>query len=142
MAATLPRPLRPLLSVLRRTATRQLTKLQSTTTDVARIGGARLNARWWREQLAYDPGADLARVHAPVLAITGEKDLQVDPDDLGVIASLVPGGADIRRVPDLTHLLRRDSGPASLLSYPRLLRQPVDADLLTDVARWLAQRLR
>jgi pimeloyl-ACP methyl ester carboxylesterase len=141
LADTLPRPLRPLLPVLRRIATRQLAKLERGTTDVARVGLARINARWWREQLAYDPRADLPGIKAPVLAITGEKDLQVDPLDLDVVTSLVPGGADIRRVPDLTHVLRRDPGTASLRSYPRLLRQPVDAELLTDVAHWLAQRL-
>jgi uncharacterized protein len=142
LADTLPRPLRPLLPILRRVTTRQLAKLEATTTDVARIGAVRFNARWWREQLAYDPRSDLSGIHAPVLAITGEKDLQVDPDDLEMVASLVPGEADTRRVADLTHVLRRDPGPASLLSYRRLLREPVDADLLSDIAHWLAKRLR
>ncbi|GAB3891046.1 alpha/beta hydrolase [Kibdelosporangium lantanae] len=141
LADTMPRPLRPLLPLLRRMATKQLAKLEGTTTDVARIGLARLNARWWREQLTYDPRVDLPGIHAPVLAITGEKDLQVDPSDLDVVASMVPGGADVRRVADLTHVLRRDPGRASVLSYGRLLRQPVDAELLAEVAQWLGQRL-
>jgi len=142
LAATLPRVVRPLLPVLRRVATRQLARLAATTTDSARIGGVRVNARWWREQLAHDPRPDLARITAPVLAVTGDKDVQVDAADLDVIASLVPGGADTRRVPGLTHVLRRTDGPATPLSYRRLLRDPVDTDLLTDVARWLADRLR
>lgn len=142
VARTLPRVVRPLLPFVGHVAARQLAKLEATTTDVAKIGGARMNARWWREQLAYDSRADLRHIQAPVLAITGDKDLQVDPGDLAVIASLVPGGADTRRVPDLTHVLRRDPGRPSLLSYRRLLRQPVDADVLTDLARWLAWRLR
>ena len=142
LAATLPRVVRPLLPVLRRVATRQLARLAATTTDSARIGGVRVNARWWREQLAHDPRPDLARITAPVLAVTGDKDVQVDAADLDVIASLVPGGADTRRVPGLTHVLRRTDGPATPLSYRRLLRDPVDTELLTDVARWLADRLR
>jgi pimeloyl-ACP methyl ester carboxylesterase len=141
LAGTLPGPARRLLPFLRRIAARQLARLEATTTDVARLGGTRINARWWREQLAYDPRADLTGIQAPVLAITGEKDIQVDPGDLAVIARLVPGGADTRRLPDLTHLLRRDPGPASIRSYRRLLRRPVDSDVLTDVARWLADRL-
>jgi pimeloyl-ACP methyl ester carboxylesterase len=142
LAATLPRPVRALKPVLRWSGLRQLSKLERSTTDTARIGPATLNARWWRENLAYDPRTDLPGVDAPVLAITGEKDIQVDPGDLAVVESLVPGGADIRLVPDLTHVLRRDSGPASLMSYRRLLREPVDPELLTDVASWLAERLR
>jgi pimeloyl-ACP methyl ester carboxylesterase len=142
LADTLPRPIRPLLPILRRIATRQLARLAATTTDTARIGGMRINARWWREQLAYDPRPDLARIPVPVLAITGANDTQVDPGDLDVIAHLVPGGADTHRTPGLTHILRRTTGPASVFSYRRLLRDPVDDELLTTIARWLANRLR
>jgi pimeloyl-ACP methyl ester carboxylesterase len=134
LADSLPRLVRP---VLRRFAARQLARLKAAGT--ARVTGMRINARWWREQLAYDPRPDLARINAPVLAITGDKDVQVDPADLAVIAQLAR--ADVHRVPDLTHVLRRDSGPASVRTYRRLLREPVDAALLTDVARWLACRL-
>jgi hypothetical protein len=59
-----------------------------------------------------------------------------------VIADLVPGGAETHRTPGLTHILRRTDGPASVFSYRRLLRDPVDGELLTMVARWLADRLR
>ncbi|MDQ7909334.1 alpha/beta hydrolase [Phytohabitans sp. ZYX-F-186] len=142
IADTLPRPVRALLPVLRRIAAGQLSRLEATTTDTARIGGSRINARWWREQLAYDPSVDLAQIQAPVLAITGDKDLQVDPDDLATVERLVPGGAEVRRIPDMTHLLRRDPGRPSLLSYPRLLRQPVDPDLLAHIAHWTVARLR
>ncbi|MGW5714945.1 alpha/beta hydrolase family protein [Amycolatopsis sp. NPDC003865] len=138
LAEALPRPL---VRVLGRMAAKQLARVSATTTDAARIGGIRVNAKWWREQLAYDPRADLGRIQAPVLAITGEKDVQVDPADLDVIANLVPG-ARIRRVPDLTHLLRRTDGPGTVFGYRELLRRPVEEDLLTGVAQWLAERLR
>ncbi|MFD4643490.1 alpha/beta hydrolase [Lentzea sp. NPDC058436] len=140
VAGTLPGPIRLITPLLGRIGARQLAAVEATTTDVARVGGMKVNARWWREQLVHDPRADLPGITAPVLAITGEKDLQVSADDLEVIASLVPG-ADVRRVPDLTHLLRRDSQAPALTSYGRLLRQPVDAGLLTEVASWLAPRL-
>jgi len=45
-----------------------------------------------------------------VLAITGGKDIQVDPDDLDEIAQLCQGPVDTRRIPDLTHMLRRCPG--------------------------------
>ncbi|WP_310971697.1 MULTISPECIES: alpha/beta fold hydrolase [unclassified Amycolatopsis] len=141
-ADTVPRPLRPLLPVLRRTATRQVARLVATTTDSIRIGGLRINARWWREQLAYDPRPDLPRITVPVLAVTGTADTQVCPGDLDVIANLVPGGAETHRTPGLTHILRRTDGPGSVFAYRRLLRDPVDDELLTTVADWLAVRLR
>jgi pimeloyl-ACP methyl ester carboxylesterase len=135
----IPAPLRP---VLRRVARRQLTRIKTTATDVTRIAGMRVNARWIRELLSHDPRPHLAAINAPVFAITGGKDIQVDPADLEQIRRLVPGEVEIHRMPDLTHLLRRTPGRASLRSYRRLLRQPVDADLLTAVTNWLAHQLR
>jgi hypothetical protein len=69
--------------------------------------------RWTREFMAHDPREDLRRIPVPVLALTGEKDLQVDPADLEVIAATVPGGATIHVVPELTHTLRGQPGPPS-----------------------------
>jgi pimeloyl-ACP methyl ester carboxylesterase len=139
IARDIPTPLRPFL---RRMALRQLARIKTTTTDVTRIAGMRVNARWIREVLSHDPRPHLAAIHVPVFAITGDKDIQVDPADLEQIRRLVPGKAEIRRMPDLTHVLRRTPDRASLRSYPRLLRQPVDADLLTDMTNWLAQHLQ
>ncbi|WNV86907.1 alpha/beta hydrolase [Umezawaea sp. Da 62-37] len=138
LVRNLPKPLRPLV---RRIALWHLARIKATTTDVARLGGRRLNARWHRELLAHDPRADLVAIDAPVLAITGDKDVQVDPDDLDEIARLVPGEVEVRRIPDLTHVLRRDPGKPTVRNYGRQLKRPVDAELLEDVAAWLGGRL-
>jgi uncharacterized protein len=133
----LPRPVRLLLRLLRTDLEKKVAanhrRILGTTTDVARIGGTRVNARWHREFLTYDPRPDLARITVPVLAVTGAKDLQVRPEDLGTIAATVPGGAETRLVPDLTHTLRRQPGTASLGAYRRELREPVDAEVLAAV---------
>ncbi|RFS45644.1 alpha/beta fold hydrolase [Micromonospora craniellae] len=139
--AALPWPLRRLLPAFGRQAGNQLDRIATSTADALRLGPARINARWYREFMAQDPRTELPRVRVPVLAITGEKDLQVDAAALADVERLVPVGADVRRVSHLTHLLRRDPGKASLLSYPRLLRQPVDPTLTHDIATWLHTRL-
>ncbi|MFC7646808.1 alpha/beta hydrolase [Streptosporangium lutulentum] len=133
IARDLPAPVRPLLPALRALAVRQLARIRTTSTDVARVAGMPVNARWMREMLDHDPRPDLANIKVPVLAITGDKDIQVDPADLDEIRRLVPGGVEVHRIPDLTHLLRRDPGRPSVRSYPRLLRRPVDNDLLAQV---------
>ncbi len=139
IAPTLPAPVRGLLRLLRVDLEKKVAgnheRIRATTTDVARIGGARLNARWHREFMAHDPRADLARIAVPVLAITGSKDLQVKPEDLDVVAALAPS-ATVLRVPDLTHTLRRQPGRPALSAYRRELREPVDAELLTTVVQW------
>lgn len=140
IAPTLPAPVRGLLRLLRTDLEAKVAanhaKIRATTTDVARIGGARVNARWLREFLDHDPRADLARVGVPVLALTGEKDLQVDLADLDVIAATVPAPVTLHRVPDLTHTLRRQPGPASLRAYRAELRRPVDPAVLATVTSW------
>jgi hypothetical protein len=41
--------------------------------------------------LHYTPAKDLTNTHAPVLAITGTKDIQIDPAELDGMAGLVKG---------------------------------------------------
>ena len=140
---TLPRPVRAILRVLRVDVTRKVAanhaKIKATTTDVARIGGARTNARWFREYMAYDPRPDLERIGVPVLAITGSKDLQVDPGDLERIADLVRGPVETYLAPDVSHVLRRQPGPPSLGAYKREIRGPVDESVTTRVVEWFAR---
>ncbi|MFG1928505.1 alpha/beta hydrolase [Cryptosporangium sp. NPDC048952] len=138
IADSLPAPVRPLL---RTVADRYLARATATSSDVARIAGIPVNARWMRELLAHDPRPDLANVRVPVLAITGDSDIQVDPADLDEIRRLVPGETEIHRMPGLTHLLRRLDGRPSLRTYPRQLREPIDSELLTRITGWLTARL-
>lgn len=137
VARGLPAPLRPLV----RLAIRRVIRLKTTTSDVVRVAGKPMNARWTREMLGHDTRDDLARIRVPVLAVTGEKDIQVDPQDLQRIHDLVPGPAEVHQVPGLTHLLRRDPGRPSILSYPRQLRRPVDDELVETTTSWLARTL-
>ncbi|SCK38815.1 hypothetical protein B046DRAFT_03553 [Streptomyces sp. LamerLS-316] len=141
IVASMPAPVRLLRRPLAGLGSRVLARVKRTRTDVARVAGAKVNARWLREMLAHDTRDDLAVIDAAVLAVTGDKDLQVDPEDLKEIARLAPGGAEIHRVDDLTHVLRRDPGHPTLNSYRRLLRDPVDPGLLDLVAGWLIGHL-
>ncbi|MGY1654145.1 alpha/beta hydrolase family protein [Geodermatophilus sp. SYSU D01119] len=140
IAPTLPAPVRGLLRLLRTDLERKVAanheRIRATTGDVARVGGVRLNARWHREFLAYDPRGDLARITVPVLAVTGGKDLQVPAADLDTIAATVAGPVTTLRPADVTHTLRRQPGPASLRAYRRELRQPVDREVLGAVTSW------
>jgi fermentation-respiration switch protein FrsA (DUF1100 family) len=121
-------------------ATKSHERLRRTTTDVARLGGIRVNAKWFREFLDHDAAADLARLRAPVCAVTGDKDLQVDPDDLDRMAALVPAPVETHRLPGVTHLLRREAGPASLRTYKKQARRPVEPEVVQIVTDWLARR--
>lgn len=143
---TLPAPVRLLLRAFRTDLVRQVSKnharLRATTTDVARMGGRRINARWHREFLAYDPRPDLARITAPVLALTGAKDLQVPAADVDVIAATVPGPVRAVVVDDVSHVLRSQPGAPSLASYRSDVRKPVDERVLGAVTSWATDLVR
>jgi fermentation-respiration switch protein FrsA (DUF1100 family) len=116
---------------------KNLARIKATTTDTAKISLAPINARWMREYLAYDPRADLARITAPVLAITGDKDLQVPAEDLAEIERLAGGPVETWAVEHVTHTLRNQPGPASLRAYRREVMRPVDPVIVSRILAWM-----
>lgn len=121
---------------------KQLEKIKRSQKDSYRAQlVAKVNAKWMREFLAYDPREDLARIDVPVLAVTGEKDIQVDPHNLERMSELVPAPFEAHAVPDLTHLLRREEGPAGLATYRKQLKKPLDPRVPALVIDWLERHI-
>src|SRR5262245_12473999 len=115
-------------------------ELLASTADVVRVERQELPAGWLRQYMAYDPRPDLRAVRCPVLAITGQNDLQVEHEDVARIGELVQGSFTGLTPADLTHVLRADDGAPSLSSYGAQLERPVDADLVETVVAWTAAR--
>ncbi|WP_162252847.1 alpha/beta hydrolase [Arthrobacter sp. Soil782] len=142
LARALPPVAGALIKLLRIDITKQqrksVAKLRASDTDTVRMQGRMINARWQRELLDFNPATVLPRITAPVLAITGGKDLQVNPDDLEIIREQVAGPVELQRPADLTHLLRSDPNPASFASYKKLMRKPTDALTVDLVTEWVA----
>ncbi len=145
VADSLPTAAKWLLKLLRqdvlRTQGKRLEQIKASTGDVIRVQLAKVNAKWFREFLAYHPSEALRRTKVPVLAITGSKDIQVDPDDVARIGELV--GADFTGhvIPDVTHLLRRHEGPPSLRTYKKQVRRPVDPRVLDTLTSWMVDQI-
>lgn len=113
-------------------------KIRNSTADTIRVQLVqKLNAKWFREFLDFDPAEDLARVTIPVLAITGSKDIQVNPADLEIMRRLVKGEFESHLVPDLTHILRADEGEPTLSTYKEQAKRPVDSRVLELVSDWV-----
>jgi len=102
------------------------------------VRGRKINAAWMRQFMVYDPAPELARIEVPVLAVTGDRDLQVDPDDLGVMRDLVKGPFQALRLPGVTHLLRAEGSKRGLSGYKEQARRPVDPRVISAVTGWLA----
>ena len=146
IAPTLPTTARAVLRLMRTDVSRQqakaLDRLKRTDTDVARIQGAKVNARWMREFIAYDPLPALNRVRVPVLAMTGSKDVQVNPDDVRTIASVVPT-AQSHVLTDVDHLLRHEPRSVSeVRRYKKQLAQPIAPSVTRLLLDWLGHAQR
>jgi pimeloyl-ACP methyl ester carboxylesterase len=141
VSKTLPGPVTWLLKVMRqdvlRAQSKRLEQIKASTRDVIRIQLARLNAKWFREFLAYDPSEALRRIEVPVLAVTGSKDIQVDPDEVERIGHLVGSDFSGHVIDSVTHLLRNEAGPPSLRTYKKQARRPVDRRVLDTVVNWI-----
>ena len=117
LTPTLPRWLQAAFRVFRTSLAKQqrktLAKLRSSTDDVIRLQGQKVNAKWMREFIAYDPTPTLAAIDVPILALTGSKDVQVNPADLDTIADIAPIVATTVDAPDVDHLLRHEPAERS-----------------------------
>jgi uncharacterized protein len=143
LAARLPAATRLILRLMRTDAVRaqhkNQAKIMASTADVIRLQGTKVNARWVRDFVAFDPGQALSRVTVPVLAITGGHDLQVPPADVEAMGKLVRGPFEGHVVRDLSHILRPDPDAVGPRGYRRAARQPVSAEVLGLITGWVAK---
>jgi pimeloyl-ACP methyl ester carboxylesterase len=104
---------------------------------------AELLSPWFRRFLAYDPRENLAKVTCPVLALNGEKDLQVPPrENLSLIEATLraAGNADVTIVelPGLNHLFQTcTTGAPSEYALIEETFSPTALDVLT---KWIRKR--
>jgi pimeloyl-ACP methyl ester carboxylesterase len=98
---------------------------------------------WVRYFVSYDPIPTLARVHCPVLAINGSKDLQVPPEEnLSGIRAGLRSNPDVTVVelPGLNHLLQTaDTGQVSEYGA---IEETVSPLALKTVGDWMVAHVR
>ena len=97
---------------------------------------------WFREMLDYDPRLTLKKVTCPVLALNGEKDLQVAAkENLPAIrASLVAGGnkrVTCEELPGLNHLFQACATGA--VSEYSQIEETFNPKALKLIADWIIQ---
>jgi uncharacterized protein len=116
-------------------------KVAETDQNILRVKGIKLNAKWLRETMEYNVLDYLEDVTCPVLAITGEKDLQVPPDHAKKIAESVKGEAEWHIIKDMNHMLRKYKGKHTMLGlikeYKTQIGEPMDKELLEKIEDWL-----
>lgn len=98
---------------------------------------------WFRNILLYDPRPTLMRVKCPVLAINGERDLQVAADEnLAAIAEALKAGGNkdytILKLPGLNHLLQT-SKTGAVTEY-QTIEETMSPTALEAIADWILKR--
>ena len=102
-----------------------------------------LDTPWFRFFIEYDPGADLEKLEVPVLSLTGEKDLQVDPiqNQPVIAARLAKGGHrdwSVVTLPGLNHLFQ-NCETGALAEYA-LIEETFAPVALETVSNWIRMR--
>jgi pimeloyl-ACP methyl ester carboxylesterase len=98
---------------------------------------------WFRNMLGYAPNSTLVKVRCPVLAINGEKDLQVSSKEnlAGIAAALKAGGNhDFQTVelPGLNHLFQ--TCKTGLPAEYGEIEETISPSALKLMADWIRQR--
>ncbi|HTA18229.1 MAG TPA: alpha/beta fold hydrolase [Polyangia bacterium] len=114
--------------------------------QLAQAGGfdaqvAAMLSPWHRAFLTLDPRAFLVQVRVPVLALDGERDVQVEPDaNLPELRKALARDADVtvRELPGLNHLFQTAKTGATF-EYADI-DETMSATVLTLVADWIARR--
>jgi len=102
-----------------------------------------LTSPWFRYFLAYDPAGALKKVQCPVLALNGEKDLQVPPTlNLPVIRQALEEGGnkhfETDELPGLNHLFQT-AGTGAPSEYAEI-EETISPVALEKMAGWILQQ--
>ena len=99
---------------------------------------------WMRYFLNYDPSNSLQRIQCPVLALNGEKDVQVAPENLVVIEKCVRyGGNDnvtVKEFQNMNHLFQTCKTGA--IDEYATIEQTISPSVLEEVSGWVLKQTK
>lgn len=102
-----------------------------------------LRSPWMRFFLSYDPAPTLAKVRCPVLALVGEKDVQVVPrENLEAIEKALKAGGNkdytVKELPGLNHLFQT-AKTGAVAEYAKI-EETIAPSALELIAEWIGKR--
>lgn len=104
-----------------------------------------LATAWFKYLINYDPATSLTKVSCPVLAINGEKDLQVPPKiNLNAIEKHLKEAGNtnfvVKELPNLNHLFQ-ECNTGSPSEYANI-EQTFSPSALTEIANWILKQVK
>jgi putative lipoprotein len=102
-----------------------------------------MTSPWYLHFMRYDPGQDLKKLKCPVLALNGEKDIQVDAAmNLAAIQERITGNGNknvtVKAYPNLNHLFQTCE-KGTLAEYGQL-EETINPEVLKDIIEWIRKQ--
>lgn len=116
-----------------------------TNADFIKLMDRQMLSPWMKYFLRYDPAPALEKVTIPVLALIGEKDLQVPPkENLEAIKTALEKGnnkkSTVKELPNLNHLFQ-ESTTGSPSEYAEI-EQTFSPEALKEISNWIAVQVK
>lgn len=108
--------------------------------DFVRLQVNQMVSPWMLNFIKYDPSTALTKIKCPVLAINGEKDLQIPPkENLEAIKSALTKGGNTKvttiELPGLNHLFQECK--TGLPTEYATIEQTISPTALTEIIKWI-----
>ena len=99
-----------------------------------------MTSPWYLQFMRYDPTSDLKKIKCPVLALNGEKDVQVDATiNLTAIRQRITENGNkkvtVKAYPNMNHLFQTCS-TGSIAEYGQL-EETISPEVLKDILKWI-----
>jgi len=120
-------------------------KALETDEDVIRFQMRKFPAKWLREHLQYTDEDILKLLEikkTPVLCLTGDKDVQADPDDLKSVDELNNDSIKTKVVENMDHVLRYYGGEKTIINLIKQYKEEVDKPLHEELKNLLEKWLK
>ena len=94
--------------------------------------------QWMDYMISYDPSAAISKITCPVMAINGEKDLQVDAEmNLGALKKTLKENEShlIKSYPSLNHLFQHCK--TGFVNEYATSEETISPEVLEDIAQWI-----
>lgn len=121
-----------------------LNKVAASSDDVIKVQMMKFPAKWMKEHLNYtdqDIQSMLKQSEIPILAITGDKDVQANAKDLLGIKDLGKDNIQCVEVENMDHMLREYSGQVTMLNikkqYKESFKKPLHPMLIRKMTDWI-----
>lgn len=116
--------------------------------DTVKLKGKKMPAKWFREHFKYTDEEilkALSGANCPILAVTGDKDVQANPEDLNTVGKLEKDNIKTVVIKDMDHMLKEFTGEKTVLNimkqYKGEASKPMHPELEYVLEQWLNQQL-